>query len=82
VSDVALSTMWAMGRFAGHMIGVHLHDAEGISDHLAAGRGLVDWDMVARYLPPEARRTCEFQSSNCPAEVAASLSWLADKGCL
>ena len=71
-------------RFAGpqgRVIGVHLHDVVGLTDHLAAGLGQVDWDMAARYLPASALRTCEFQSFNSPQEVAAGVKWLVEKGC-
>ena len=66
-------------RFADRMIGVHLHDVVGMTDHLAAGLGQVDWDMVARYLPDDALRTCELQRANSPQEVAAGLKWLVDR---
>jgi sugar phosphate isomerase/epimerase len=65
-------------RFAGRMIGVHLHDVVGIKDHYAAGLGQIDWDLVARYLPTAALRTCEFQPFNSPEEVASGLKWLAE----
>ena len=66
-------------RFAARMIGVHLHDVVGVTDHLAAGLGQVDWDLVARYLPAGALRTCEFQPFNSPQEVTAALKWLIDR---
>jgi sugar phosphate isomerase/epimerase len=69
-------------RFAGpqgRAIGVHLHDVVGLRDHLAAGLGRVDWDMVGRYLPASLLRTCEFLSSNTPQQVAAGLRWLVDR---
>jgi sugar phosphate isomerase/epimerase len=66
-------------RFSGPMIGVHLHDVLGVEDHLAAGLGQVDWDLVFRYLPAGAQRTCEFKSFNSPQEVAAGLQWLVDR---
>jgi sugar phosphate isomerase/epimerase len=66
-------------RFAGRIVGVHLHDVVGVTDHLAIGLGKLDWDMVARYLPAGALRTCEFQPVNSPAEVAAALKWLTEK---
>ncbi len=69
-------------RFAGpqgRAIGVHLHDVVGLRDHLAAGLGQVDWDMVGRYLPASALRTCEFLSSNTPQQVATGLQWLMDR---
>ena len=64
----------------GRIIGVHLHDIVGITDHQAAGKGQMDWDMVAGYLPAGVLRTCEFFSSNSPEEVAAGARLLAEKG--
>jgi sugar phosphate isomerase/epimerase len=69
-------------RFASRTIGVHLHDVQGITDHLAAGLGQIDWDMVARHLPADALRTCEFQATNSPEDVAAGVQWLVRKGIL
>jgi sugar phosphate isomerase/epimerase len=69
-------------RQSWRMIGVHLHDIRGLIDHGAAGQGRVDWDMVARYLPRDAVRTCEFHASNTPEQIAASLQLLADRGCV
>ena len=69
-------------RFAGpegRLIGVHLHDVVGVTDHLAAGLGQIDWEMVAPYLPAGALRTCEFKPFNTPQQVAASLQWLVDR---
>jgi len=67
-------------RFGDRIIGVHLHDVAGLTDHLAAGLGQIDWGMVAEYLPADAQRTCEFQFTNSPEEVVAGLRWLAEKG--
>ena len=64
----------------GRIIGVHLHDVVGITDHQAAGKGQIDWDMVARYLPASALRTCEFLASNSSEEVVAGARLLARKG--
>ncbi|MCI0477158.1 MAG: sugar phosphate isomerase/epimerase [Anaerolineales bacterium] len=69
-------------RFSARMIGVHLHDIVGIDDHHAAGTGQVNWEMVARYLPADAMRTCEFQNDNSPEQVAAGVKWLIEKGCV
>ncbi|MBI5301721.1 MAG: sugar phosphate isomerase/epimerase [Chloroflexi bacterium] len=67
-------------RFSVRIIGVHLHDVVGIDDHQAAGSGQIDWDMVARYVPANAHRTCEFQNFNSPAQVRAGVQWLVQKG--
>jgi sugar phosphate isomerase/epimerase len=69
-------------RFAPRIVGVHLHDIVGLQDHLAAGLGRLDWDMVARYLPKDALRTCEFQTYNSPQEVVAGVRFLIEKGCV
>lgn len=67
-------------RFSSRIIGVHLHDVLGIDDHQAAGTGQIDWDMVARYVPASAHRTCEFQNFNTPDQVRAGVQWLVQKG--
>jgi sugar phosphate isomerase/epimerase len=67
-------------RFAGHMLGVHLHDVIGIKDHLAAGKGVVDWEMIASYLPANVLLTHEVHSSNSPKEVMGGARWLHENG--
>jgi sugar phosphate isomerase/epimerase len=69
-------------RYASRMIGAHLHDAIGITDHLAPGLGEVDFDMVATYLPEDAFRTCEFQVVNTTEQVKAGLKFLVEHGCI
>ncbi len=69
-----------LGRFAPRIVGTHFHDVIGIGDHRAAGSGNMDWDMVARYIPRQAFRTCEFQNDNSPEQVAAGVRFLVDKG--
>jgi sugar phosphate isomerase/epimerase len=68
-----------LSRFARRIIGVHLHDVVGLNDHLAIGKGTLDWDMVARYLPANALRTFEFQPFNSPSEVSAAVEWLTER---
>jgi len=70
-----------LSRFAPRIVGVHLHDIVGIRDHLAPGLGQIDWDMIARYLPANALRTCECQPVNSPQQVAAGARWLVEKKC-
>lgn len=67
-------------RFGQRMVGVHLHDIEGIRDHLTPGLGHLDWNLVARNLPAAVIRTCEFQNDNSPQEVAAGIGILVEKG--
>jgi len=79
--DLCSHEEW-LRRFAHRMVGIHLHDIVGVKDHLAAGLGHLDWDMVARYLPAGALRTCEFRTSNSPQEVAAGVRLLIEKACV
>ncbi|HEY6072470.1 MAG TPA: TIM barrel protein, partial [Anaerolineales bacterium] len=69
-------------RFSTRMIEVHLHDVQGVSDHLAPGLGEIDFDMVASYLPPHAIRTLELQPTNTAVQVRAGLDFLHKHGCI
>ena len=69
-------------RFAPRIIGTHLHDVIGTTDHYAPGLGSVDFDMVAAYLPENAFLTCEFQTFNTPEQVKAGLVTLVEHGCI
>jgi sugar phosphate isomerase/epimerase len=69
-------------RFAPRIVGTHLHDVIGTTDHYAAGLGEVDFAAVAAHLPAEAFRTCEFQHTNTPQQVRAGLQVLAEQGCI
>ncbi len=67
-------------RFADRMIGVHLHDIIGMDDHLPVGYGEMRWNMVARHLPTDILRTCEFRNASSAEQIADGLSWLAERG--
>lgn len=69
-------------RFAGRLVGVHLHDINGLSDHLAPGQGQIDWDMVASLLPAGVKRTCECRNDIPRQELVDGMRFLAGKGCL
>ena len=69
-------------RFAPRIIGTHLHDVIGTTDHYTPGLGDVDFSMVAAYLPQNAFRTCEFQTFNTPEQVKAGLRFLVEHGCI
>jgi HAD superfamily hydrolase (TIGR01662 family) len=71
-----------LNRFRVRIIGTHLHDVIGVTDHFAPGLGEVDFSMVAKYLPENAFRTCEFHTSNTPEQVKAGLKFLFEHGCI
>jgi HAD superfamily hydrolase (TIGR01549 family) len=76
-----LHEQW-LKRFAPRIIGTHLHDVNGTTDHYAPGLGNVNFSMIASYLPESAFRTCEFQTFNTPEQVRAGLSVLVERGCI
>jgi len=69
-------------RYASRIIEVHLHDVIGVNDHYAPGLGVVDFSMVASYLPEDAIRTFELQATNSPEQVKAGLNYLVECGCV
>lgn len=69
-------------RYTTRIIGTHLHDVVGVTDHQAPGLGEIDFDEVADYLPREAFRTLELHPSNNPEQVKVGLRYLVDRGCV
>ncbi len=73
--------MW-LKRFGRRILGTHLHDVIGITDHHAPGMGDVDFRMVAAYLPSQAFRTLEVLSIVTPQQIKAGLNQLVEAGCV
>jgi len=69
-----------LSRFADKMIGIHLHDVLGISDHRPPGKGDVDWNMVAEYLPHEAIKVCEIAEWNEAEQIQGVTAFLQKQG--
>jgi sugar phosphate isomerase/epimerase len=71
-----------LDRFSKRILGTHLHDVIGITDHYAPGLGEVDFKQLAGYLPVESFRTMEIQPHNTFEQVHTGLKILADSGCI
>jgi HAD superfamily hydrolase (TIGR01549 family) len=71
-----------LGRFAGRIVEVHLHDVKGIDDHLAPGLGEVDFDRIADRLPGDALRTCELRPQNTREQVVDGMNYLVRHRCI
>ena len=84
-----------LSRFKNRMIGVHLHDVLGISDHRPPGKGDVNWDMVAKHLPHTPRqikgadgwaildrviRVCEIAEWHGESQIQGVVDFLREKG--
>ena len=69
-----------LSRFKDRMIGVHLHDILGISDHRAPGTGDMDWVRVAGYLPAGIERVCEVGEWNGEEDMLGVVDFLTERG--
>jgi len=69
-----------LSRFKDRLVGIHLHDVLGISDHLAPGKGNINWEMVAKYLPPGIVKVCEIGEWNNEEHMQGVIEFLQKKG--
>jgi sugar phosphate isomerase/epimerase/FMN phosphatase YigB (HAD superfamily) len=69
-----------LDRFGSRLIGIHLHDTIGVTDHLAPGLGDIDFDAIRPYLPENAFRTLELGTQNTFSQVKTGFNYLAKKG--
>jgi len=71
-----------LSRFRDRMVGVHLHDVLGISDHHAPGKGDINWEMVAKYLPQKIVKVCEIGEWNEEEQIKGVVEFLKNRGVL
>jgi sugar phosphate isomerase/epimerase len=62
------------------MIGVHIHDVFGITDHLVPGQGSVNYGKIADYLPDNCLKTLEIGPQASIEEIAKGLELLTSAG--
>jgi len=67
-------------RYGKRIIGVHLHDVNGITDHQMPGSGDVDYEMIAPYIPVTANLTMEVSPTLTQENLTQSLKRLAKFG--
>jgi sugar phosphate isomerase/epimerase len=68
-----------LSRFQDRMVGIHLHDILGISDHQPPGKGNMNWEMIARYLPPGIVKVCEIGEWNDEEQLRGVVKFLQKK---
>jgi len=71
-----------LSRFRDRMVGVHLHDVLGISDHHAPGKGDINWEMLTKYLPPKIVKVCEIGEWNNEEQIQGVVEFLQNRGVL
>ena len=69
-----------LSRFKDRMVGIHLHDIRGTSDHQAPGKGNMNWEMVAKYLPTGIVKVCEIGEWNDEEQMQGVIKFLQKKG--
>ena len=66
-----------LNPFAGKIIGMHLHDVRKLHDHFAPGSGEFDFKILQPYAANIPIKVVEAHSQSTPAEVQASIPYLA-----
>jgi sugar phosphate isomerase/epimerase len=67
-----------LSRFAGRLLGVHLHDIIGnISDHHAPGSGTFDFSMIKRYVRPDTIKVIEAHDQASGTDISNAVSVLS-----
>lgn len=69
-----------LDRYHTHLLGFHIHDAQGTRDHLPPGEGEIDFAALVRYLRPEHLRVLEVASRHPAHQVARSREYLKARG--
>ena len=69
-------------HFSHRIIGVHLHDVQGIIDHRAPGCGDVDFELIGKHLPPYSQRIVEIDKSVTYEELQTGMKILEAAGCI
>ncbi|OGO65179.1 MAG: hypothetical protein A2029_16530 [Chloroflexi bacterium RBG_19FT_COMBO_47_9] len=69
-------------RYSSRILGSHLHDVIGVTDHYAPGLGEIDFYRIASFLPEDAFRTFELLPGNTLAQVKHGLQLLVKAGCI
>jgi sugar phosphate isomerase/epimerase len=68
--------------YADHLVGTHLHDCKeiGYRDHFAPGSGIVDFDMIKKYLSDRTIRIIEVHPKVSLEELQQGVMFLKEKG--
>jgi sugar phosphate isomerase/epimerase len=69
-------------RYSSRMVGTHLHDVIGLTDHYAPGLGEIDFNKIASFLPENSFRTFEMLPGNTLAQVKNGLHLMLEADCI
>ena len=63
-------------RYADYLVGIHLHDAVGLDDHIVPGKGEVDFEAVRPLLTGDRPAVLELKPGTRDADVTAGLCFI------
>ncbi len=69
-----------VNHFADRIVGLHLHDVQGVVDHYAPGLGDINYHEFASFVPRDAQRTLEIHGTNSIRDISSSLQLLGKIG--
>lgn len=69
-----------LDTFGSCIVGAHIHDSDGLLCEMPVGKGEVDFQLLAEYLPKEAERVLEVNSRHPRAEILAAVQTLESLG--
>jgi sugar phosphate isomerase/epimerase len=62
------------------LIGLHLHDAKGLNDHLAPGQGEMNFDEIKPFLKPLHMKILEVRSDVSKKDLLNGIEYLKSSG--
>jgi sugar phosphate isomerase/epimerase/beta-phosphoglucomutase-like phosphatase (HAD superfamily) len=69
-------------RFGHRLVGMHLHDIQGLSDHRAPGQGDLDFSDFQQRVSGFGMKTLELEPDQSVSQVKSGLAYLLQKGLL
>jgi sugar phosphate isomerase/epimerase len=65
-----------LDKFSDRLIGIHLHDAIGLDDHLAPGKGEIEFSRLKPYLKSDTIQVMELKPGTPDGEVVEGINYL------
>jgi sugar phosphate isomerase/epimerase len=65
-----------LNKFSHRLVGIHLHDAIGLEDHLAPGKGEIEFDRLKPYIKSDTVLVMELKPGTPDREVVEGIEFL------
>ena len=66
-------------QYSDKMIGIHLHDVKGTTEHLVPGMGDLDFGIVSKYLQQDIVKVIQLKPKSDREEIMEALSYLEEQ---